>query len=72
MIYKESENFHGNENRDLLKLPFETLPEIKQLEQSEKGFKQLFAAKKDGLLKNLIEEVVKSKYGLEDFDKKLL
>jgi len=44
MLYMESEDLQGNEDMDFLKLLFETLPQIKQLEQLVKGFKQLFAA----------------------------
>lgn len=33
MLYMESEDLQGNEDRDFLKLLFETLPQIKQLEQ---------------------------------------
>jgi len=48
MLYMEPQDLQGNEDRDFLKLLFETLPQIKQLEQLVKGFKQLFAAKEDG------------------------
>ncbi|HFK5535976.1 TPA: ISL3 family transposase [Elizabethkingia anophelis] len=72
MLYMESEDIQGNEDRDFLKLLLETLPQIKQLEQLVKGFKQLFVVKEDGLLKSWIEEAVKSECGLKNFAKNLL
>ena len=36
------------------------------------GFKQLFIAKKDGKLKNWIEEALKSECGLKNFAENLL
>ncbi|MFP5081691.1 hypothetical protein [Pedobacter sp. JCM 36344] len=42
----EPQDLQGSEDRDFLKLLFETLPQIKQLEQLVKRFKQLFAVEK--------------------------
>ena len=72
MLYMESEQLQGNDDRDFLKLMFEKLPQIKQMEQLVKGFKQLFLTKEDGLLKNWIEEALKSECGLKNFAKNLL
>lgn len=72
MLYMGSEELQCNEDRDFLKLLFEKLPQIKQLEQLVKGFKQLFAAKEEGRLKKWIEEALKSECGLKNFAKNLL
>lgn len=72
MLYMESEQLQRNEDRDFLKLLFEKLPQLKHLEQLVKKFKQLFTAKEDGLLKNWIEETLKSQCGLKNFAKNLL
>lgn len=68
----ESEQLHGNDDRDFLKLLFEKLPQMKHLEQLVKKSKQLLTAKEDGLLKNWIEEVLRSECGLKNFAKNLL
>lgn len=68
----ESEEFQDSEDLDFLRLLFEKLPQIKQLEQLVKGFERLFAAKEDGRLKNWIQEALKSECGLKNFAKNLL
>ncbi|MGY0037040.1 transposase [Pedobacter sp. NJ-S-72] len=55
-----------------MKLLFEKLPQIKQMEQLVKGFKHLFVAKEDGMLKKWIEEALKSECGLKNFAKNLM
>lgn len=72
MLYMESEEFQDSEDLDFLRLLFEKLPQIKQLEQLVKGFERLFAAKEDGRLKNWIQEALKSECGLKNFAKNLL
>lgn len=42
------------------------------MEQLVKGFKHLFAAKEDGMLKKGIEEALKSECGLKNFAKNLM
>ncbi|MGY0035128.1 transposase [Pedobacter sp. NJ-S-72] len=42
------------------------------MEQLVKGFKHLFVAKEDGMLKKWIEEALKSECGLKNFAKNLM
>lgn len=72
MLYMEPEQLQGDHEKDFLKLLFEKLPQVKQLEQMVKGFKKLFLVKEDGMLKSWIEEAVKSDCGLKNFAKNLL
>lgn len=72
MLYMEPEQLQGDHDEDFLKLLFEKLPQVKQLEQLVKGFKKLFLVKEDGMLKSWIEEAVKSDCGLKNFAKNLL
>lgn len=72
MLYMEPEQLKGNDDKDFLELLFEKLPQIKKMEQLVKGFKHLFVAKEDGLLKKWIEEALKSECGLKNFAKNLL
>nr|WP_162988790.1 hypothetical protein [Pedobacter schmidteae] len=51
MLYMEPEQLKGYDDKDFLKLLIEKVPQIKQIEQLVKGFKHLFVAKEDGLLK---------------------
>ncbi len=68
----ELQQIKGNDDKEFLKLLFGKFPQIKQLEQQVKGFKRLFQSKQDGLLKNWIDEVIKSEYGLKNFFKNLI
>lgn len=72
MLYMELEQIKGNDDKEFLKLLFDKLPQIKQLEQKVKGFKRLFQSKQDGLLKNWIDEAIKSACGLKNFAKNLI
>lgn len=72
MLYMESEQLQGNDDKDFLRLMFEKLPPIKQMDELDKGFRQLFVTKEDGLLKNWIQEPLKSECGLKNFAKNLL
>lgn len=71
MLYMESKYLKGDD-KEFLELLFEKLPQIKQMEQLIKGFKQLFLIKKDGMLKNWIEKASESDCGLKNFAKNLL
>ncbi len=72
MLYMELEQIKGNDDKEFLKLLFDKFPQIKQLEQQVKGFKRLFQSKQDGLLKNWIDEAIKSECGLKNFAKNLI
>ena len=72
MLYMELDELKRDEDKDFLKLLFEKCPQIEKIEKLVKGFKKLFIAKEDGMLKNWIEEVLKSDCGLNNFAKNLL
>ena len=72
MLYMELDELKRDEDKDFLKLLFEKCPQIEKMEKLVKGFKKLFIAKEDGMLKNWIEEVLKSDCGLNNFAKNLL
>jgi len=72
MLYMEPDELKKDDDKDFLKLLFEKCPQIEQMEKFVKGFKKLFTAKEDGMLKNWIEEVLKSNCGLNNFAKNLL
>lgn len=72
MLYMEPEQLQESEDKDFLRLLFEKLPEIKQVELQVKSFKHLFVTKKDGMLKKWIEQTLKSECGLKNFARNLL
>lgn len=72
MLYMEPDELKRDDDKDFLKLLFEKSPQIAKMEKLVKGFKKLFIVKEDGMLKNWIEEVLKSDCGLNNFAKNLL
>ena len=71
MLYRESKHLK-EDDKEFLELLFEKLPQIKQMEQLIKDFKQLFLIKKDGMLQKWIQEASTSECGLKKFAKNLL
>ncbi|HAE68387.1 ISL3 family transposase [Sphingobacterium multivorum] len=71
MLYRESKHLK-EDDKEFLELLFEKLPQIKQLEQLIKDFKQLFLIKKEGMLQKWIQEASTSECGLKNFAKNLL
>src|SRR5690606_13480653 len=71
MLYSESKHLK-EDDKEFLELLFEKLPQIKQMEQLIKAFKQLFLIKKDGMLQKWIQEASTSECGLKNFAKNLL
>lgn len=71
LLYRESKHLK-EDDKEFLELLFEKLPEIKQMGQLIKDFKQLFLIKKDGMLQKWIQEASTSECGLKNFAKNLL
>lgn len=72
MLYMELDELKRDDDKDFLKLLFEKCPQIEKMENLVKGFKKLFIAEEDGMLKNWIEEVLKFDCGLNNFANNLL
>jgi hypothetical protein len=58
MLYMEPDQLKKDDEK-FLKLLSEKLPQVKQLAQLVRTFKNLFVAKEDGMLRNLNEEALK-------------
>lgn len=71
MLYMDQQAFNNPDDIAFLRLLFEQCPEIKQMEELVKKFKQLFVTKKDGLLENWIREAVKPGSTLKHFAENL-
>lgn len=71
MLYMEPRQLKGDDE-EFLKLLFDESPQIKQLASLVRTFKNLFVAKEDGMLRNWIEEAIKSECGLRNFARNLL
>ncbi|HEV7380548.1 MAG TPA: ISL3 family transposase [Dyadobacter sp.] len=72
MLYLEADELKKDDDKVFLKLLLEKCPQIRQAEKLVKGFKKLFIEKQDGMLKNWIEQVLKSDCGLKHFAKNLV
>lgn len=71
MLYKNADQLNVYDN-EFLTFLFEKYPEIKQVEQLVKGFKDLFKNKEDGKLKTWIDDAIDSESGLKNFAANLL
>jgi hypothetical protein len=71
MLYMEPEQFKGDDDK-FLELLSKKMPQVKQSAYLVRTFKKLFVAKEDGMLRNWIEEAIKSEWGLRNFAKNLL
>jgi transposase len=71
MLYMDADQLNRYD-KEFLTLLFEKYPEIKQLEQLVKGFKDLFKNKEDGKLKIWIDNALQPKSGLKNFAANLL
>ncbi|UKJ06195.1 ISL3 family transposase [Solitalea lacus] len=72
MLYLEPDQLPRKDDQDFLKLLYEKCPDIKQMEQLVKSFKNLFLLKEDGSLMKWIDETAKSECGLKNFAKNIL
>lgn len=72
MLYMETDELKRDDDKDFLKLLVEKYPQFGRMEALVKGFKKLFIAKQDGLLRAWIEEAINSDCGLSNFAKNLL
>ncbi|MFO7891968.1 MAG: ISL3 family transposase [bacterium] len=71
MLYKDPEQLTGDDAK-FMNLMLDKDPQINQMEKLVKKFKVLFLEKKDGLLKEWIDEASQSESRLQNFAKNLL
>ena len=71
LFYKEPKKEDGREDFEFLNLLFSHFPEMNQLSQFVKEFKNLFQTKQDGKLKNWIKRVSETNCGLNNFAKNI-